>query len=198
MILRLVRARVRRGRLPAVRAGLRGASIDVARSTDGLMRVHVGARETDAGHELLIITTWASAEAELSALGGDVNRVLHVEGVSEHLDVESVDHFEVDESSIRESGADATVLRAAAGWIDMGPDAEIQQELRRRMRELGEDLLEAYVGRRMRGKTVEVTFVTLWARAPDDRPLDEPLWPDITARYRSFSVETFEPLLVGP
>jgi hypothetical protein len=59
------------------------------------------------------------------------------------------------------------------------------------MRELGDELLEAYVGRRMRGRSVEVMFLTVWASAPEDRPLDEPIWPDISARYQAFSVETY-------
>ena len=63
------------------------------------------------------------------------------------------------------------------------------------MHALPDDMVEGYVGRRMRGGTVEIAFVTTWARASDDRPLEEPIWPDISAQYRSFSVETYEPVV---
>jgi hypothetical protein len=39
-----------------------------------------------------------------------------------------------------------------------------------------------------------VILVATWTRRLPDLPLDEPLWPDITARYRRFSIETYEPI----
>jgi quinol monooxygenase YgiN len=192
MILRLVRARVLPGQGTALREALHDALPARIRATEGLLRAHVGLRDIGAEQEVLFITIWSSAEAVVSAVGGDVARMAAIEGISEHIEMRSVDLFEVDESSVRTSAAQPIVLRTSAGWIELGPDVEIQQELRRRMRELGDELLEAYVGRRMRGRSVEVTFVTVWAAAPDERPLDEPIWPDISARYQSFSVETYQ------
>ena len=192
MILRLVRARVLPGRSDALRAALHDTLPARIQATEGLLRAHIGLRDIDDGQEILFITIWSSAEAVVSAVGGDVARMAALEGISEHVEAHSVDLFEVDESSVRTSAVQPIVLRTSAGWIELGPDVEIQQELRRRMRELGDELLEAYVGRRMRGRSVEVTFVTVWASTPDDRPLDEPIWPDISARYQSFSVETYQ------
>jgi hypothetical protein len=192
MILRLVRARVLPGRSDALSASLHDALPARIQATEGLLRAHIGLRDIDDGQEILFITIWSSAEAVVSAVGGDVSRMAALEGISEHVEVHTVDLFEVDESSVRTSAAQPIVLRTSSGWIELGPDVEIQQELRRRMRELGSELLEAYVGRRMRGRSVEVTFVTVWASTPEDRPLDDPIWPDISARYQSFSVETYQ------
>lgn len=194
MILRLVRARVLPGRLDALRAGLVGL-LPQARSTPGLLRTHVGTSRTGDDVEIAFVTIWESAEAEIAAIGKDVVRPAQLDGISEHVAVEGVDHFEVDDSALRSPDAVPMVLRVATGWIDLGPDAEIQQELRRRMHALPDDMVEGYVGRRMRGGTVEIAFVTTWARASDDRPLEEPIWPDISAQYRSFSVETYEPVV---
>jgi quinol monooxygenase YgiN len=191
MILRLVRARVLPGRDTALRVALHDALPARIRATEGLLQVHVGLRDADGETEILFITIWSSVEAVVAAVGGDVARMAVLEGISEHIEVHGVDLFEVDESSVRTSAAEPLVLRTSAGWIELGPDVEIQQELRRRMRELGDELLEAYVGRRMRGRSVEVTFVSVWAATSEDRPLDEAIWPDISARYQSFRVETY-------
>ena len=52
--------------------------------------------------------------------------------------------------------------------------------------------IEAYVGRRIEGRAVEVTFVSAWGRLPEDRDLEAPFWSDIALRYDQFEVDVFE------
>ena len=84
--------------------------------------------------------------------------------------------------------------------MQLGSDVEIQQEIRTRMGALGGQVAEAYVGRRIRDRAVEIAFVTLWAGRPVDRPLDEPLWHDVAERYDSYWIEVYDetpPRLTG-
>lgn len=193
MILRLVRARVLPGRFDALRHGLEEGFRPWVRGSEGLIRAHVGHRTVEGASEVLFITAWDSAEAVLAVIGGDIGRMATVEGVSDHVEPRSVDLYEVDESTVRMVDATPAVFRTSAGWIELGPDVEIQQELRSRMHDLPVELLEAYVGRRIRGQSVEVAFVSVWADEPAGQRLDDSIWPDISTRYDAFQVETYTP-----
>ena len=52
-------------------------------------------------------------------------------------------------------------------------------------------MTEAYVGRRLAGRAVDVTFVSIWRERPADLALEGPFWADITVQYDEFSVEVF-------
>jgi hypothetical protein len=113
-------------------------------------------------------------------------------GVTEHLDARSVEHFEIDESLVLHTDEPPNVARIAVGSVQLGNDVEIQHEIRARMGALGGRVAEAYVGRRMRDRAVEVAFVSLWAARPAGRPLDEPIWPDVADRYESYWIEVYD------
>jgi hypothetical protein len=81
--------------------------------------------------------------------------------------------------------------------VSRGLDADIQQELRNRLSELPAEAVEAYVGRRVIGRTVEIAFLSTWTGAPPGRSLDQPVWPDISSRYDTFALEVHEILLEG-
>lgn len=191
MILRLVRGRLLPGRVATVRAGL-AASLDQVRALEGLVHVYVGLRSAAGTDRLAVISTWVSAEAAVTAFGPDAQRVAVISGVTEHLEIESVSHFELDESAQLEGDEPAAVLRVAVGEIELGSDVEIQQELRRRLTTLGEDVVEAYVGRRIRDQMVEVVFVTVWSRPPSAGSLEQSLFPDIAERYDAYWIEVYE------
>ena len=87
------------------------------------------------------------------------------------------------------------VARIAVGAIELGGDVEVQQELRRRIPELGAEVVEAAVGRRIRDRMVEVAFVTLWSGRPAGLPLEEPVFPDVAERYSSYSIEVYDEVL---
>jgi hypothetical protein len=67
----------------------------------------------------------------------------------------------------------------------------MQNLLRQRAPLIGDEMSEAWVGRRLTGRAVEVTFVSAWRRLPTDRSLEAAFWEDIALRYDHFSVEVY-------
>ena len=101
------------------------------------------------------------------------------------------------EGGARRGSGEATWLRLTAGTVARGLDVDIQQELRRRLPELPDEAVEAFVGRRVLGADVEIALITTWAAVPDGMPLDQPLWPSISDRYDTFRIEVHRILLEG-
>ena len=191
MILRMVRGRILPGRHEALRAGL-VASFSQVRELPGLLQAYMALRSSPDGNEFAVVSTWTTPDATMAAFGPEVNRVATVPGVSEHLDFRTVEHFEVDESVVVHADVPPAVARIAVGAIELGGDVEVQQELRRRIPELGAEVVEAAVGRRIRDRMVEVAFVTLWSGRPAGLPLEEPVFPDVAERYSSYSIEVYD------
>jgi hypothetical protein len=191
LILRIVRGRILPGRHDLLRAGL-VASFSEIRELAGILQAYMALRSVAEGNDFAVISTWTTPDAAMAVFGRNVDQVASIPGVTEHLDFRSVEHFEIDESLLLHTDEPPTVARIAVGSVELGNDVEIQQEIRLRMGALGGEVTEAYVGRRMRDRAVEVAFVTLWAGQPADRPLDEPLWPDVAERYESYWIEVYD------
>ena len=192
MILRAIHGRAGRSELAALRATL-DATLGLREADLGLARFHVGARPAigapDDELEVLLISFWDSAE---HAVGGDAREMSPLAVARRHLRDLSVAHFEIDETLLRHSETAPAALRLATGRFSKpGADAEMLNLLRQRAPLLGEDMTEAYVGRRLQGRAVEVTFVSIWASVPAEPPLEEALWPDIALRYDEFAVEVY-------
>lgn len=199
MILRIVRGVIGPGRPEPVDEALLERSLPVTRAAPGLVRFHVAVRPEGERRRVAIVTFWASVEAAIHAYGGDPGAPHSLDAVARGgAEPTKVAYFEVDETQLRRSERDPAILRVTVGRVTRGLDAAIQQELRSRMHELDESMTEAYVGRRILGSEVEVMFISAWERVPPGRSsLDEPLWPDISAKYDVFSVETYVPLVSG-
>jgi hypothetical protein len=197
VILRIVRGTVAPDRLAGLAEGFVARFGPVARVTPGLVRYHLGIRPHGPDHDLVAITFWASVEAAVAAYEGDLGVARTLAPLSDDARLTEVAYFEVDESHLRRTATDPAILRITVGRVAEGIDASIQAELRARMHELPDAMTEAYVGRRIVGADVEIAFVSAWERVPTDRPLDAPIWPDISARYDSFLVETYVPILSG-
>jgi hypothetical protein len=187
----MVRGRVLPGRHEVLRAGL-DASLAQIRDLGGILQVNVGLRSVPEGNEFALVTTWATADANVAAFGPNVDGIARIAGVTEYLDVRAVEHFELDESVTVQHEAQRAILRIAVGSIELGSDAEIQQELRRRIPELGNEVVEAYVGRRIRDRMIEVAFVTLWSGRRANLTLEDPVFPDMADRYASYTIEVYE------
>jgi hypothetical protein len=198
VILRIVRGRVASDRIDGLIATFDEPFRVAARSTPGLVRFHVGVRAPSPGErELVVVTFWATVEHALEAYGGSLDAVRALDWAGDPTALRDVAFFEVDESTLRRSAADATILRITVGRVARGIDPEIQAELRTRMHALEPEMIEAYVGRRILGRDVEIAFISAWQREPRTRSLDAPFWPDISARYDAFEVATFEPIANG-
>ena len=200
MILRVIRGRGDSGRVAALQADLASRFPDPGRSGDPA-RYRVGVRpgSPTGGLEVLVLVFWHQ-HADLAAADERHASVLSV-ARDIGIDELSTAHFEID-ATIREPGVGAHVaarpttseaaIRLATGSFSrQGADIEMQEMLRERAPQLGDEMTEAYVGRRMVGRSVDVTFISCWSRVPPDRNLQDPFWPDIALRYDAFSVEVF-------
>jgi hypothetical protein len=143
------------------------------------------------------MTVWQTVEAALAAYAGDLSakRTLDDRGHGEELT--DVDYYEVEDAVVHHDGVEPAYLRLTAGTIARGLDADIQQELRRRLGDLPAELAEGYVGRRVLGNVVEISFVSTWSAARDRGSLAEPIWPEISTRYDAFRMDVFDIISSG-
>jgi hypothetical protein len=197
LILRVIRGRIPPGQLDAVRASLERAYVPAAASRPGLERFLVATRPAADGHEIATMTVWADVDSALKAYGGNLSARSTLDGVGHGETLDRVDYYEVDISEVRRLTGVPRHLRVTAGSVGQGLDADIQRMLRQRLGDLEVEAVEAYVGRRVKGTVVEIAFVSTWTAAPANRPLDQPIWPDITSHYDSFVVGVYDVLLHG-
>ena len=190
VILRLIRGRADRQRLAALHAALQSKLGGGGAESTVPVRWHLGTRGSGDEQEVLLLASWASAEDAADADRRGLSPWRIGQG---HLEGARVEHFEVDTSLLRRTGREPIAIRVATGrFSHHGTDIAMQELLRERLPAVGDELCEAYVGRRLDGRAVEITFVSLWQRRPDGRSLEEPFWPDIALRYDAFSVEVYE------
>jgi hypothetical protein len=192
LILRVIRGRADRVKV----AALRGALIDRLgpgpAGRDGPDRYHLGARRAGARLDVLVLACWRSAEA---AAEGDAREISPMRLATRHLGQVEVGHFEIDMNLLRDAEAKPDALRVATGRFHRpGGDIQMQELLRERLASIGPEMTEAYVGRRLLGRTVDVAFVSVWRGVPAGQPLDGPLWPDISIRYDELGVQVYRPV----
>ena len=197
MILRVVNGRVPEGQLAAVRAALERDYVPAARRQAGLDRFLIATRADGAGHEIALMTVWTDVESALAAYGGNLAAVRTLDGVDHGELLESVDYYEVGPEEVRRGDGLPRHLRLTAGTVGHGLDADIQRDLRSRLAGLEAELVDAYVGRRVQGSSVEIAFVSTWSAPPAGRALDQPIWPDLSAQYDAFVIRLFDVLLEG-
>jgi hypothetical protein len=196
MILRIVRGDVAPGGLQQLVEGFVRGYTPIARATPGLVRFHVGIGPLPRESELVIVTFWTSVDAALDAFDGDLAAPRTLDGLAAHAELRDVAYWEVDETLLRRSDRAPALLRLSFGCVSEGADAAIQQELRHRLHLLEGAMTEAYIGRRLVGTEVEIAFVSAWAEVPA-QDLAAPVWPDISARYTSFDLGLYRPILSG-
>ncbi len=189
MILRMIRGRGSEAQVEALRTALRTewakASDDLARPN----RVHLGTRPADPVLDVLLLACWSSAEAAAAA---DAREISALALARRHLDAVVLETFEVDESILRWSEDAPVAIRVATGRFSRpGADVEMLNLLRERALGIGDAMAEAYVGRRMVDRSVEVTFVSAWRALPAEDRLEDPFWSDIALRYDHFEVAAF-------
>lgn len=196
MILRVIRGRAARERVIPLRAvldehlGLRtGAG---ASEGDLPERYHLAIRASDPVDEVLILACWRSPEAVARK---DAQNTSALALTRDSMADVGVEHFEVDTNVLRDPEATPTALRIATGRFSRpGGDIRMQDLLRERLPNVGPEMTEAYVGRRLAGRTVEVTFVSLWRSVPEGQRLEDAFWPDISVQYDEFNVEVYRPV----
>ena len=196
MILRIVRGDVAPGGLQPLIDGFQRGYAPIARTTPGLIRFHVGVGPLPAESEVVVVTFWTSVDAALDAYDGDLAEPKTLDGLAAHATLRDVAYWEVDETLLRRSDRPPALLRLTFGCVAEGADAAIQEELRHRLHLLEGAMTEAYIGRRFVGTEVEIAFVSAWSEVPA-QDLAAPVWPDISARYTSFDLGLYRPILSG-
>lgn len=190
MILRVIRGRAEPARLEALRAALGRKLRSDAPGAAGLTRFHLGTRPAGDRTDVVVVSFWVSAEAAASGGAGAASHVTAARRAGvEDLDVAL---FEIDETILRHSEDQPIAIRVATGRFSKhGADIEMQEMLRQRVPLVGTEMTEAFVGRRIVDRAVDVTFVSAWRRQPADRRLEDTFWPDIALRYDHFAVEVY-------
>ena len=133
---------------------------------------------------MLVVAFWATAEA---AADGDRREISPWSLARRSLADVSIQVFEVGETILRAAGVTPAVIRVATGRFSKpGADIEMLDLLRQQAPLIGDEMSEAFVGRRIVDRAVEVTFLSAWRTLPKDRSLEEPFWPDMALRYDHF------------
>jgi hypothetical protein len=200
LLLRVVSGRVLSDRLASVKESLERTYVPVAHGLDGLERYLIGTSPSDdpeIGHRIAFMTLWRDLEAATVALAGQLSAPRVLDNLDHGEVLDHVDYYEVDIMAARRNPGASRYLRLTAGSVSRGLDADIQRELRARLNDLGHEAIDAYVGRRVTGQSVEITFVSTWTDAADADELRQPVWPDISSQYDIFWVELYDVLLEG-
>ena len=193
MILRVVSGTIPAGRLEDVVDAYQQTYVPIARKAAGLDLFVVASRPSkQVDNELAAMTIWRTLDAALEAYAGNLTAVRTLDDRSHGETLSRVDFFEIDEGGARRLTGSATRLRLTAGKVARGLDADIQQELRRRLPELPAEVIGAWVGRRVLGADVEIALVTTWSTTPAGVALDAPIWPSISDRYDAFRVSVYD------
>ena len=198
MILRVVRGRIRPGERDAVLGAMRQGYEPVLATTPGILRFVMGVRASSGGGDrLAAVSIWDTLDSASAAYGGDLATARTIDGLDRGAQYDTVAYYELEALRTPAPGEPPRFLRVTAGTVSRGLDADIQQELRNRLSELPAEAVEAYVGRRVIGRTVEIAFLSTWTEAPAGRSLDQPVWPDISSRYDTFALEVHDVALIG-
>lgn len=190
MILRLIRGRGSSEEVERLRADLHARLGPESGELAGPARFHLAKRGGGEAFDVMITAFWPTAEAAALA---DARGISALSIASTRVSDVAVDVFEVDETILRRSEDEPRCVRVATGSFSKpGSDIEMLELLRQRAPLIGDEMSEAYVGRRMVDRAVEVTFVSAWRVAPEDRSLREPFWHDIALRYDHFEVAVYD------
>jgi hypothetical protein len=198
VILRVIRGRASSAQLQALRTALRDKLGAVGREQAGPVTHHLGARRGGGDTlEWAFVGLWESPEAVTS--GDAAGRTAL--SIATEIGLEGLDtvHFEIDEPIRGPGSGDAMAIRIACGaFSKAGADIEMLTALRTRVPLLGDEMAEAYVGRRLIGRAVEVTFVSVWRDLPGKAPLDAPFWPDMVVQYDRLAIDVYESVGTPP
>jgi len=143
------------------------------------------------------MTLWADLESALTALDGQLTAAVTLDRRDHGEVLDSVDYYEVEAGEARHAKGTPRYLRLTKGTVGRGLDADIQRELRGRLGDLGPEVVDAYVGRRVKRSLVEIAFVSTWTRRASGPGLEAPIWPDIAAHYDTFEIGVYDVVLEG-
>jgi PAS domain-containing protein len=163
LILRVLRGRVIEGAEAQLTRFVRDEAVAHALTIPGLLSFQPAVRETGAGNELVIVSTWTGFES-LAAVGKDLDAPLSMPGANEMLAGTHAEHYELVIGESRSMPLRKAKLRLTR--IPIRPNVEsayydtVRQWADRLLDEHG--LVAFSLGRRVVGRQDEIVAVQVW------------------------------------
>ena len=163
MILRVLRARVIAGEEARLQQYVRDDAVAKALQVPGMLSFQPAVRESRAGVELVIVSTWTGF-ADLAALGRDLDAPLSMPGVENMLADSHAEHYELVIGEARSMPLREAKLRLTRIPIKPNAEASYYDAVRRWSdRLLDESGMVAFsLGRRVVGRQDEIVAVQIW------------------------------------
>jgi len=184
VILRVLRARVIDGESPRLLRFIRDEAVANALAVPGLMSLQPAVRETRAGAELVIVSTWSGFE-EMTAASSNLDEPLSLPGAASMLTDSHAEHYELVLGEARAMPLREAKLRLIRIPIKPNAEAAYYSAVRtwadRLLDETG--LIAFTLGRRIVGRQDDIVAAMLWqdeaalrdvAGADLDRPMGGP------------------------
>lgn len=163
MILRVLRARVIDGETPRLLRFIRDEAVAKALAVPGLLSLQPAVRETPAGVELVIVSTWSGFD-EMTASGGGLDQPLAMPGAEPMLADGHAEHYELVLGEARAMPLRHAKLRLIRLPIKPNAESAYYAAVRRWAdRLLDEAGLVAFtLGRRVIGRQDDIVAAMLW------------------------------------
>lgn len=163
MILRVLRARVIAGREAQLAQFVRDDAVRRALQVPGLLSLQPAVRETPAGVELVIVSTWAGYD-DLAAAGSDLGAPLGIFGAAPLLTDSHAEHYELVIGEARAMPLREAKLRLTRIPIRPNTEASYYEAVRRWAdRLLDQTGLVAFsLGRRVVGRQDHIVASMIW------------------------------------
>jgi PAS domain-containing protein len=178
MILRVLRARVIAGEEARLARFVRDGAVAGALKMRGLLSFQPAVRESRAGTELVIVTTWTGFD-DLAAVGRDLDAPLTLQGAEHMLADSHAEHYELVLGEARAMPLREAKLRLTRIPIKPNVEASYYEAVRewadRLLDEAG--MVAFSLGRRVVGRQDEIVAAQIWQ---DEAALIEAVGDDLT------------------
>ena len=164
MILRVLRGRVIEGEEERLTRFVRDEAVAHALTIPGLLSFQPAVRETRAGQELVIVSTWTGFES-IAAANKDIDAPLIMPGAADMLSDSHAEHYELVIGESRSMPLRKAKLRLTRIPIQPNTESAYYETVRRWAdRLLDEQGLVAFnLGRRVVGRQDDIVAVQVWA-----------------------------------
>ncbi|HUQ43583.1 MAG TPA: PAS domain-containing protein [Candidatus Limnocylindria bacterium] len=202
MILQVLRARVIAGQEARLMRFVREEAVGPALRVPGLLSFQPAIRETRAGVELVIVSSWNDFQ-DLAGLGGDLDAPLSMPGAAEMLADSHAEHYELVLGEARAMPLREAKLRLTRIPIRPNVESSYYEAVRvwadRLLDEAG--LVAFSLGRRVIGRQDDIVAVQVWQdeaaiRAAGGTDIEKPMGGDELSQFWAAepSIEHFDAL----
>ena len=189
MILRVLRGRVIEGEEARLTRFVRDEAVAHALTIPGLLSFQPAVRETKAGQELVIVSTWTGFES-MAAVSKDFDSPLSMPGASEMLATSHAEHYELVIGESRSMPLRKAKLRLTRIPIRPNIEASYYEAVRQWAdRLLDEHGLVAFsLGRRVVGRQDDIVAIQIWQ---DEEALRDAAGADVERPMGSAELSRF-------